>query len=85
MQLLKEKEFSAYFESAIQRLIDEEVFRIEAVSTQGAFWAEIDFVEDYENASARIPESLTNMDAQIKGKNHGLQSEKRSRLAITLL
>ena len=62
-QLLKEKEFSAYFESAIQRLIDEEEFRIEAVSTQGAFWAEIDFMEDYENASERIPESLTNMDA----------------------
>ena len=34
-QLLKEKEFSAYFESAIQRLIDEEEFRIEAVSTKG--------------------------------------------------
>lgn len=62
-QLMKEKEFSAYFESAVQRLIDEEKFRIEAVSTEGAFWAEIDFMEDYENASARIPESLTNIDA----------------------
>lgn len=61
-QLMKEKEFSAYFESAVQRLIDEDKFRIEAVSTEGAFWAEIDFLEDYENASERIPESLTNMD-----------------------
>lgn len=62
-QLMKEKEFTAYFESAIQRLIEEEKFRIKAVSTQGAFWAEIDFMEDYENASARIPKSLTEMDA----------------------
>lgn len=61
-QLLKEKEFSAYFESAIQRLIDEEEFSVKAVSTQGAFWTEIDFMEDYENASARIPDSLTNME-----------------------
>lgn len=61
-QLLKEKEFTAYFESAIQRLIDEENFRIEAISTQGAFWAEIDFMEDYEKAVLEIPESLTNID-----------------------
>ncbi|MCM1230993.1 MAG: phosphocholine cytidylyltransferase family protein [Ruminococcus flavefaciens] len=60
-QLLKEKQFSAYFESAIQRLISEENFRIEAVSTQGAFWIEIDFVEDYEKAVLEIPESLTNI------------------------
>ncbi len=60
-QLMKEKEFAAYFESAIQRLIDEEDFRIETVSTEGAFWAEIDFVEDYEKAVREIPESLTAM------------------------
>ena len=57
--LLKEKVFDAYFESAIQRLIDEEDFNIKAVPTDGAFWAEIDFVEDYERAIAEIPESLT--------------------------
>lgn len=58
-QLMKEKAFTDYFESAIQRLIDEEKFQIEAVSTDGAFWAEIDFLEDYEEAAAQIPESLT--------------------------
>lgn len=62
-QLMKEKAFTDYFESAIQRLIDEEDFQIEAVSTDGAFWAEIDFTEDYEDAVARIPESLTGMFA----------------------
>lgn len=61
-QLMKEKEFAAYFESAIQRLIDEEDFRIKTVSTEGAFWAEIDFIQDYEAAVAAIPESLTNME-----------------------
>ena len=58
-QLMKEKAFMDYFESAIQRLIDEEDFQIEAVSTEGAFWAEIDFLEDYEVATAQIPASLT--------------------------
>lgn len=58
-QLMKEKAFTEYFESAIQRLIDEEAFTIRTVPTEGAFWAEIDFMEDYEKAAAEIPESLT--------------------------
>ncbi|MCM1232452.1 MAG: phosphocholine cytidylyltransferase family protein [Ruminococcus flavefaciens] len=58
-RLLQEKEFAAYFESAIQRLIDEEDFDVKAFSTDGMFWAEIDFIEDYERAAAGIPESLT--------------------------
>ena len=57
-QLMKEKAFMDYFESAIQRLIDEEKFFIETVSTEGAFWTEIDFVEDYERAAAMMPDSL---------------------------
>ena len=58
-QLMKEKAFSDYFESAIQRLIDDkESFDIKIVPTEGAFWAEIDFPEDYEKAEAEIPESL---------------------------
>lgn len=61
-QLMKEKAFTEYFESAIQRLIDDkENFRIKAVPTDGAFWAEIDFLEDYEKAATEIPESLTNI------------------------
>lgn len=62
-QLMREKAFEDYFESAIQRLIDEEDFQIEAVSTEGAFWTEIDFEKDYENAVAQIPKSLTGMFA----------------------
>lgn len=61
-QLLKEKAFTEYFEGAIQRLIDDkENFSIKAVSTDGAFWAEIDFQEDYKRAVEEIPESLTDI------------------------
>lgn len=58
-QLMKEKAFTDYFESAIQRLIDQEKFDIRTVPTDGAFWTEVDFIEDYEKATADIPESLT--------------------------
>ena len=51
-QLMKEKAFTEYFESVIQRIIDDkEEFSIKAVSTQGSFWAEIDFPEDYDPAA----------------------------------
>lgn len=58
-KLLQEKKFYEYFESAVQRIIDEEDFRIKAIPTDGAFWTEIDFAKDYEKAAACIPESLT--------------------------
>lgn len=57
-QLMKEKAFTEYFESAIQRLIDEEKFDIRTVPTDGGFWAEVDFIEDYEKAAEDMPESL---------------------------
>ncbi len=61
-QLMKEKAFTDYFESAIQRLIDDgEDVQISAVSTDNAFWAEIDFVEDLERAETGIPKSLTDI------------------------
>ena len=60
-QLMKEKAFAAYFESAIQRLIDDENLDIKAENTDGAFWAEIDFIEDYERAVVGIPKTLTDI------------------------
>ena len=57
-QLMKEQQFTAYFESAVQRLIEEECFDIKALPTDGAFWAEIDFMEDYERAVKEMPQSL---------------------------
>lgn len=58
-RLLQEKKFNEYFESVVQKLIDQDGCRIKAIPTAGAFWTEIDFVEDYEKALACIPESLT--------------------------
>lgn len=55
IEVLQEKRFSEYFESAVQKLIDEHAFTVSAVPTDGAFWAEIDFREDYEHACSRIP------------------------------
>ncbi|WMC93870.1 phosphocholine cytidylyltransferase family protein [Kineothrix sp. MB12-C1] len=57
-QIMKEKEFSSYFEGAIQRIIDMNSFYIKAISTQDYFWSEVDFIEDYQRASAGIPDSL---------------------------
>lgn len=60
-QLMKEKEFTAYFESAIQRLLDEEQYDVQTFSTEGNFWAEIDFPEDYEKAMENIPDSMVGL------------------------
>ncbi len=72
-QLMKEKAFTEYFESTIQRIIDDkEDFRIKAVPTDGAFWAEIDFPEDYERAAANMPESLIEIFRQKEQDQYGI-------------
>ena len=58
---MKEKAFTDYFESAIQRLIDEENFLIKSIPANGIFWSEIDFIQDYENAVMHIPKRLTDI------------------------
>ena len=58
MGWFRECEFNEYFESAIQRLLEEEHFQVKTVPTEGAFWAEIDFMEDYQRAAANMPSSL---------------------------
>ena len=56
--LLEEKKFSEYFEAAIQRLLDTTDYSIKSIPMGNAFWAEIDFKEDYERAVANIPEYM---------------------------
>lgn len=53
-QLMREKEFTAYFEAAIQRLINRKKYVITSIDTKNAFWAEIDFEEDYQRAKEEI-------------------------------
>lgn len=56
--VLEEKQFGEYFEAAIQRLFDTKDFSVEAIPVGDAFWAEIDFLEDYEKAVATMPASM---------------------------
>ncbi len=48
--LIKNKETGAFFELAIQKLIDDGSIRVSAVDTKGNFWMEVDFLEDLEKA-----------------------------------
>lgn len=57
-KLLEEKNFSEYFEAAIQKLIDEKEFSVCSIPMGNAFWAEIDFREDYDRAAACIPQYM---------------------------
>lgn len=60
-KLMEEKDFAAYFEGAIQRIIDYEDFEIALESTENEFWCEIDFMEDYIRACETISEELLNI------------------------
>ncbi len=55
IEVLKEKRYMEYFESAIQKLVDKDDFNIQCIPTNDMFWAEIDFKEDYEDALKRMP------------------------------
>ncbi len=48
--LFEEGNFQAFFELAVQRMIDEGGVRVEVADTSGLKWREVDFVEDYEAA-----------------------------------
>lgn len=54
IDLLREEAFSEYFEAAIEELLKDGKFIVEKVITGKRFWAEIDFIEDYERAEAEI-------------------------------
>ena len=63
ISLLKQKQFSEYFEAAIQWLIDRDLCNVTVLPTKGRFWAEIDFVEDFEKASQEMPNALVQLAA----------------------
>jgi choline kinase len=56
---MKEKQFTSYFEGAIQELVDQDKYDITVIDTKGRFWGEIDFLEDYERVKHDIPKELT--------------------------
>lgn len=57
-KVLKEKRFNSYFEAAIQELIELGQYDLRIIPTRDAFWAEVDFQEDFERAAAEISEEL---------------------------
>lgn len=57
-KLMKEKEFTAYFEGAIQELLNLQKYNIRAIDTRNHFWGEVDFLEDYERVSNEISPEL---------------------------
>lgn len=61
VELMKEKAFMSYFEGAVQKVIDEQRFRVKLIPTQELLWSEVDCIQDYQRASAGIPDSLIHM------------------------
>ncbi|MEY8482220.1 phosphocholine cytidylyltransferase family protein [Lachnospiraceae bacterium 48-21] len=57
-KLMELQRFGAYFEEAIQELIDLHKYEIKVIETNNRFWGEIDFKEDYERADAEISNEL---------------------------
>ena len=57
-EVLAEGKYDSYFEASIQRLIDENEFDIKAIDIKDAFWAEIDFEEDYQRAVENMPDNF---------------------------
>lgn len=54
-ELMKGKAFNAYFEAAIQRLVDMGRYEIKTISTKGMFWGEVDFLQDYQRVMRDMP------------------------------
>jgi len=59
--LMQQKNFTSYFEGAIEYLIKNEDYKPTPISTNGEFWGEIDFMEDYERVCELISDELVNI------------------------
>ena len=57
-KVLKEKKFNYYFEGAVQDMIDSGKADIIAIPTDGMFWGEVDFWDDYSRVCRMLPDSL---------------------------
>lgn len=58
IDILRGKIFTSYFEGAIQRVLDMEKYDVQMIQTNDRFWAEIDFIEDFQRAEANITREL---------------------------
>ena len=58
ISVLRDKEFSSYFEGALQKVLDLKKYDVRVVKTNGRFWGEVDFLEDYQKAEKNISPEL---------------------------
>lgn len=56
--VLRDKIFTSYFEGALQRVFDMKKYDVRMIETNGRFWGEVDFLEDYQNAEKNISSEL---------------------------
>lgn len=56
--VLRDKVFTSYFEGALQRVIDMNKYDVRMIKTNGRFWGEVDFLEDYKRAENNISKDL---------------------------
>lgn len=63
--LMQNKKFDSYFEATIKYMIENQKFKPVAIATEGEFWGEIDFVEDYNRVCVEISKELI----EIAGRN----------------
>lgn len=66
--LMQQGQFTSYFEGAIEYLISQKNYRPVAIPTNGEFWGEIDFIEDYERVCSQISEELVRIAKDEEGK-----------------
>ena len=59
-EILRNGNFTSYFEAALQKVIDTGKYDFRIIETSGRFWREIDFPEDYEKAERNISTDLVN-------------------------
>ena len=56
--VLRDKLYTSYFEGALQRVFDMKKYDVEMIKTDGRFWGEVDFLEDYQRAEKNISDNL---------------------------
>lgn len=59
--VLRDKIFTSYFEGALQRVLDLKRYDVRMIETNGRFWGEVDFLEDYERAKENISTGLLDL------------------------
>ena len=60
VSVLRDKQFTSYFEGALQRVFDMKKYDVQMIETDGRFWGEVDFLEDYQRAERNISNELLN-------------------------